>query len=369
MRALCWGLLLVILPVTRVASQTPDREADLAVIRREIGKLESRLQRLKLESSGLEFELRQTELELELQERQVEEARAERMVAEQAVRWTEGRARQLGQDLEQSRVRLKARLADLYRTGRGGTVRSILALESGDNIVTSLRWLRYLVRREAIVVEEYLSARRALLAEREKLAFHRREVEALVLRETERLLQLERTRRLQRRALTVLRGEETGLAQRAGTLADKERKLSLLIEMLAGRQSAPAGGPAIQSFKGALDWPIHGQVVKGFGPRADERYGTRVPHNGLEISAPPGKKVQVVFPGTAVFAAPFEDFGLTAVVHHRNRVFSLYAGLGSLQIAKGDVLSFADVVGVAQENIYFELRVENQPQNPLHWLR
>jgi septal ring factor EnvC (AmiA/AmiB activator) len=77
----------------------------------------------------------------------------------------------------------------------------------------------------------------------------------------------------------------------------------------------------------------------------------------------------VVFPGVVVFSSPFEDFGLTVVVHHPDRVFSLYAGLEGVAVRKGDVVSFSDVLGAARNSVYFEIRVDNRPQDPLTWLR
>ncbi len=70
-----------------------------------------------------------------------------------------------------------------------------------------------------------------------------------------------------------------------------------------------------------------------------------------------------------VFAAPFQGFGLTAVVHHPDRVFTLYAGLRQLHVAQEDVLSLGSVVGLAGETLYFEIRVHNRPQDPMTWLR
>ena len=79
--------------------------------------------------------------------------------------------------------------------------------------------------------------------------------------------------------------------------------------------------------------------------------------------------MHAVFPGKVLFAAPFQGFGLTAIVHHPGRVFSLYAGLDELQVEQNDMLSLGQVIGVSSDSIYFEIRVENQPVDPQGWLR
>ena len=229
--------------------------------------------------------------------------------------------------------------------------------------------LRLLARGAAFWVDQYLVAREELTRERELLIVHKLEVETTTARENERLRRLDRTRTLQRRALEVIRARREGVAERASQLIDKEEKISLLLTILAGREISPPDGIAIQSFEGALDWPIRGRILQGFGLRSEARYRTKIPHNGIEIATTRHSDVRVVFPGVVVFSSPFEDFGLTVVVHHPDRVFSLYAGLEAVMVAKGDVVSFSEVLGAARDSVYFEIRVENRPQDPLTWLR
>ena len=57
------------------------------------------------------------------------------------------------------------------------------------------------------------------------------------------------------------------------------------------------------------------------------------------------------------------------MVHHSGRVFTLYAGLDKLRIGQGDMLSLGQVIGLSAETVYFEIRHENRPVDPLQWLR
>lgn len=125
----------------------------------------------------------------------------------------------------------------------------------------------------------------------------------------------------------------------------------------------------IQRFRGVLDWPMSGVVVQRFGPRLDPRYRTRVPHNGISLEPASETEVQAIFPGVVVFAEDFEGFGITVVVHHTGRVFTLYSGLSSARVVAQDVVSSGQVLGRAADRLYFEVRVEDRPEDPLEWLR
>ena len=118
-------------------------------------------------------------------------------------------------------------------------------------------------------------------------------------------------------------------------------------------------------FRGVLDWPVSGRVVQGFGMRLDPQYKTRVPHNGLDLNTRAQTTVQAIFPGKILFAAPFQGYGLTVVIHHPGRVFTLYAGLEGLRVRQGDMVSLGQALGPSTGKLYFEIREENQPVDPL----
>jgi septal ring factor EnvC (AmiA/AmiB activator) len=186
---------------------------------------------------------------------------------------------------------------------------------------------------------------------------------------TSRLEKLARLRRKQSALLARLERERRSLSAQTAKLEDKERKLSHLLDFLYGRASTPLSGTPVQQFQGVLDWPVRGKVLQEFGPRLDPRYGTQVPHNGLQLATSPGVEVRAVFPGRVLYAAPFQGYGLTAVVHHPGRVFTLYAGLKELRAGPDDMLSLGQVIGLATESLYFEIREENRPVDPRLWLR
>jgi septal ring factor EnvC (AmiA/AmiB activator) len=217
-------------------------------------------------------------------------------------------------------------------------------------------------------MERFVDVRVRLDVERKGLEEARGRLAAWVGQEEVRRAQLEALRRQQAAVLARVEGERRTLETRSGALAEQAQKLSNLLAFLYGRNPAPAGTP-IQGFKGVLDWPAAGSVAVPFGPRLDPRYRTKVPHNGIAIATGSGAEVRSVFPGTVVFAAPFQGYGPTVIVQHPGRVFTLYAGLGQLQAAQRDVLSLGQVLGIAGDQLYFEIRVDNRPENPLLWLR
>lgn len=369
------ALALPLAAITAGAAEAPTqevaerREAELEEIRGEIARMQSRLSRLRDETVGVAGAVERSALEVELQEKRVEEVRAELALVETVVAESEQRVSQLEARLAEARSVLRQRLIELYRLGRAGSLRLLLSIRSERQLLPGLRLLRYMARREASAVDEVMESRVRLAFERDELVERRQQMAALERREAERLTALERLQARQESMLVELSRERDAVTARTERLIDKERKLANLLALLYGRNATPLAGTPIQEFNGVLDWPVEGRVVAGFGPRMDPRYGTRVPHNGLDIATAAGGDVRVVFPGRVLFAAPFQGYGLTVVVNHPRRVFTLYAGLRELRTRPDAMLSLGQPVGIAGDRLYFEIRVENRPVDPVDWLR
>ncbi len=368
------GLALVASPLrpqsaASTAAASANTAGDLEVLRREIAGLETRLAALRDRESELSDRLAAIDLSLELQQKRTAEAVAARRLAAAAVAQAEQAVSDLETDLENARKALRRRLIGLYRLGRQGYLHLLLAAEPGADVLSSVRLVRFLARRDRQAIAHYESARDGLARKRDELEARRREVAEWTTQEAARGRALADLRRRQSEVLAAAAAERRAVATRAVDLAAREQRLSGLLDELYGASQAPLAGTAIQNLRGALEWPFAGRVTQGFGPRLDPRYRTTVPHHGIEIEPSGGRELRVIYPGKVLFAAPLEGYGPTVVVLHAGKVFSLYAGLSELRVKKGDVLSLGQPLGVVADRLYFELRVENRPEDPLSWLR
>lgn len=375
-RSAAWFLLLILalfaLPTPgQEPASAKERERELLEIRARISSLRNRLGEVRKQQTGLAGEVAAADLNLELQRERLAEAVAARDLAVRREAEIAAEVARLETELAASKKALERRLAGLYRFGRQGYLRLILTLHPDSRLLPSVRLLRFLARRDALAIERYGAGKVALGQERERLAAERKANEIWVGREEVRRRELVALR--DRRAVLLARAEREGknLAAEAGALAEKGKKLANLIDLLYGRNQgsgSPLGAP-IQQVRGLLDWPVRGRVTEGFGPRLDPRYRTQVPHNGLDLSTEPGSEVRAIYPGKVLYAAPFQGYGWTVVIQHSGQVLSLAAGMSSLRVGSGDMVSLGQTVGLSTDALYFEIRAENRPEDPLSWLR
>ena len=366
----CVALLLVALPLGAAEPNPDPRVADLERLRGEIAQLQAQLGVAKQRTQSLAGELAATTLQIRIQQRRVEEAHTARTLAADRTTAIEGEVEMLERRLVTVRQDLRGRLAGLYRLGRAGYLRALLALTPGQQVLPAMRQLRYLARRDGELLETFHDTRDRLAIEQRALATERQRLEQWVLQEEQRRKSLAAVRARQAALLARAESERKSLESRSGTLAERAQKLSNLLAFLYGRSAgSDPSGEAIQGFRGVLDWPAAGRVTVPFGPRLDPRYGTRVPHHGVDLVTSPGDEVRTIFAGSAVYASLFQGYGPTVIVQHAGRAFSLYAGLAQLRVEPGAVLSLGEPIGVAGESLYFEIRIDNRPEDPLLWLR
>lgn len=345
-----------------------ERSAELKRIRERIELFRTRLADLETGEADFEVELERLDLERSLQRELVAEAVAQRTRAEEAVTSSAALVAAIEVSIVSVRDKLASRMVALYRATPGDWLRAFVSIRDPGDFFLYLRTLRFLARRDADRLAAYEFEKNELATEKALLEERKVEAARLAAAERARLTKLDAVRNRQRLVVEALARERAKLESGTSTLSEKERKLALLIAVLAGQEEAPLQGTPIQNFQGVLDWPVEGRITTEFGPRQESRYKTSVPHNGIRIGVESGE-VRSVFPGSVIFAAPFEGFGLTVVVHHPRRVFSLYAGLGSLEVQREDVVTLGQVLGSSTADLYFEMRVENRPEDPTRWLR
>lgn len=363
------ALLLVVATGVPAQESPSSREQELEAIRGEIARLTARLETVKQSAAGIAGELDRLEIELELQSQKVAEAASAKAIAEERAAASEAAIAELERRLSEERQKLRQRLTGLYRMGRHGYLRMLLSLAPGEALLPAVRALRFLAQRDAVAVASFEDFAAKLAVEHRELDAERQVARGWFERENDRRNQLVALEARKSQMLAGTRRESEQIASAALELGERARKLTSLLDALYGRSDPGLAGLPIRDFRGLLDWPVAGRVTAEFGPRVDPRYGTRVPHNGLDFETVPGSEVRAVYPGKVLFAAPFEGLGQMVVVQHAGRVFTLYAGLSELRVRKEDVLGLHAIVGRAGTSVYFEIRVDKSPENPRGWLR
>ena len=128
--------------------------------------------------------------------------------------------------------------------------------------------------------------------------------------------------------------------------------------------------------KGHLTLPVSGTIIARFGaPRRGEGGAGGPTWKGIFLRAPAGAEVRAVGDGTIVFSDWLRGFGNLLVIDHGDGYLSIYGNNESLLRNIGDKVLVGDVVasvgntgGNEYPGLYFELRSQGRPFDPLAWV-
>lgn len=359
-----------------LAAQTTDRQNADALSRRasdRLAALQREAEALAGQERTLLGELRKLEVEREIRIERLSTLEREAATVRGKLATAGARAAALTVEAERQRPDVEARLVRLYKLGRAGYWRLLLDVNSLREIGRAYRTAAALDRIDRDRVEEHRRTLAALTAERASLQARAKELTTLE-NQARRASDAVEAAVAARAALVKQIDERRDLnAQLAGELQDAQRKLQATLAQIASGREAPAAALPLRPFRGALPWPADGVVSSRFGRPV--RGAPESSKNGIELSLAEGQAVRAVHDGVVAFADAFTGYGNLVILDHGDKAYTLYGHLSSVTVKKGDRVDAQGTVGLTgrdpsgNPSLYFELRVDGAPVDPLQWLK
>jgi len=205
---------------------------------------------------------------------------------------------------------------------------------------------------------------------------------------------------LQRRSVANLERDDARMStlidQIGKVLADQARRRAAAARPKAGAEARgaspepqplsrhesdhfePPPSSRFARLRGKLILPVQGQIASRYGaPRLDEDGQPQAgapAWKGLFIRAESGSPVHAVAAGRVVFADWLRGFGNLMILDHGEGFLSVYADNEALLHGVGDAVDTGEVIasvgntgGSAQSGLYFEMRFQGRPFDPLTW--
>lgn len=387
----------------------------VAALAADEGGAERRAQ-LSGERSELLGRIRALQRDIERAEESRQDAAGELRETEQAISAANRRLRQLGEErrrAEREQARLAEELAALEariavrqrdlarllrqhaRTGEGEALRLMLSGRDPNQVARDLHFLRQLSRAELGQIQELRAAqdeRRTLAA---RLAEQAEALRAIEASERDGRDRLAKDQAARKDVLARVSAEIRRQRREVSTLKKDEQRLSKLIAGLARITRRPPAAPApgapakpgpknellpepgtpdtgFARLKGQLRLPARGELAHRFGT---PRPGGGPAWRGIFIRAA-GGEVHAVASGTVVFADWLRGYGNLMIVDHGAGYLTIYGNNEALYKGVGDAVKTGDVIaaigdsgGSEESGLYFEVRYQGQPQDPLAWAR
>jgi len=135
---------------------------------------------------------------------------------------------------------------------------------------------------------------------------------------------------------------------------------------------ASSAAKPFASLKGRLHLPVRGELTGRYGAPREESGAT---WKGLFIRSVTGETVHAVADGRVVYADWLRGFGNLLILDHGQGFMSLYAYNEGLLRKVGEIVRGGDPVAEvgssgqsAESGLYFELRRDGKPFDPMRWV-
>jgi septal ring factor EnvC (AmiA/AmiB activator) len=261
-------------------------------------------------------------------------------------------------------------LAAAYRLSGEDFLKLLLNQEDPQRFDRMLRYHRYFSAARTEAITAYQQTMVAIDANTAQTRTHEEE-----LGEQEKKLDAQRkellAQRKERQQLLASLGDEMkGKSQERSRLTEDRVRLEKLIAELNRR--ALAGSTTFARNKGKLPWPTQGKLAHRFG---QQRADGLLTWQGVFIAAPEGTPVTAVASGRVAFSDWLRGFGLMTIIDHGSGYMSLYAHSDVLYKRVGETVTSGETVaatgssgGQTDSGLYFEIRHNGAPIDPMGWL-
>lgn len=408
-----------------------EKQADLGELRSRIEGLRKELSASEENKADAGDRLRESERQISRLQRELNELNEQRAQLQKRLRNLEQQSQELGVTLGQQQAQLEKLLYKQYLRGTPDSLQLLLNGDDPNQMARDLHYLSAIALTRAELMGEIaatLDRKKALAADAKERSAELAEVEA---EQQKRHADLQKQREARKALYAELSSKVKEQRKEIGNLQQNEKRLTNLIDRLSkilAAQAAQAAraaeaarmaeakaaaaarqkekrvatveekeiarpaptpeasrphqseaenryepAPSDGSFarqQGKLRLPVRGAVSGRFGSPRDGGGTWR----GLFIKAASGSEVKAIAGGRVVFSEWMRGFGNLLIVDHGNAYLSIYGNNDSLLKQVGQAVKGGETVatvgnsgGNPDSGLYFELRHQGQPIDPMKW--
>jgi septal ring factor EnvC (AmiA/AmiB activator) len=380
-------LLLALCALTLVGTSHANQQEELENLRKRIGAMQREMDKTSESRSEAADALRASERAISDSNRTLAELGDRQRNADRRLTELQAQEQQLSGNLERQQAQLGRLLYQQYLGGKQEYLMLMLNNRNPNQAARDLQYYQYIARDRAT----WLASLRNDLARLNIVSLAVREqrtaLGSLSAEQAEQKRNLEKEQRARQQVLSKLSHQLRQQRREINRLQRDENRLAQLVEKITKMLAQPKSrslfrndnlpdsrfdGKPFDQLRGKLAFPVKGEVTNRFGtPRPD----SSVLWKGLFLRTSSGQAVKAIASGRVVFADWLRGFGNLLIVDHGKGYMSLYGNNETLYKQVGDALHGGDTIAAAgnsggneDSGLYFELRHESKPLDPMKWL-
>jgi len=352
-----------------------DEQKELQDLRKKIALQEKTISMVGAKESTVLKHLKKIETQLILKERELTIYQLNYKVNKKQILSLVQRYKKAEQKLKFQNKVLGLRLRSMYKEGPLYPFKIIFSSNNVTDLLQQIKYMNLIARQDSELLYEYKNKlehikedKRALFAARAKIINLK---EKSILKKKE----IERAKIIKSKFLEKIKKKKSLNVKTRKELVAASNNLNKLIKKLLVKLDS-GEGLEISDKKGRLKLPLNGQILNKFGRKRVKEYDSYIVYNGINVNAKKGSFVKAVFDGKILYAGELEGYGNLVIVGHGNKYHSLYGHLDDINVSVDKIVKTGEIIGLSGDSgslegevLYFELRKNGKPIQPLPWFR
>ncbi len=351
----------------QIEKDITQKKRDLKDIRKEISITQEKEKEIRGKESSILGTLHLLEGELNKKEKELKQMEMHLAKTQEKLQQTKSQIGIFNRRIERSKEELFSRLTALYKMGRIHKEGFLLASQSYHDLLMLDKYFRVIIDYDTRLIKTHRY--QAALKERyqEELIQDQSQMQRNISEIGKKKREITRVGGEKRALLKSIQNQKTVYQKLRVELEERSKKLQTLIGKLEQEKGVLDQGKSKPGvFKGKLTPPVRGKVISLFKEKGQ---------NGIEIKAPMGAEIRAVLSGKVLYADWFKGFGNIVIIDHGNHTFTVSGYCSELLKKPGDMVSQGEAIALVGSVgslkgpcLYFEIRHQGKPQDPMEWL-
>ena len=363
------------------------QQEELENLRSRIAEMQRDMDKTSESKAEAADALRESERAISDVNRKLAAISTEQRIADNKLNILQSQQQQLSSSMAGQQVLLGRLLYQQYLGGQQEYAKLLLSNQDPNQVARNVQYYRYIARNRANWLNNMRANLRKINALSESTREQRSELATLQSEQKSQQQSLQQRQQQRQQMLKKISLQLRSQRREIHRLQRDENRLAQLVEQITKMLAQPKSksifrndklpddrydGRSFDNLKGKLTIPVRGDITNRFG---DTRPDSTVQWKGIFVRAATGQPVKAIAAGRVVFADWLRGFGNLLIIDHGKGYMSLYGDNETLYKQVGDELRGGDTIatvgnsgGNEDSGLYFELRLQSKPLDPLKWL-
>jgi len=352
-----------------------DGQKELQFLRKKIALQEKTINMVGAKESTVLKHLQKIGTQLKLKKRELTIYQLNYKVNQKKILSLIQRYKKAEQKLKYQKKVLGLRLRSIYKEGPVYPLKIIFSSNNITDLLQQIKYMNLIARQDSELLYEYKKKLENIKEDKRVLFSARAKIINLKEKTILKKKEIERAKQIKSKFLKKIKKKKSLNIKTRKELVVASNNLNTLIKKLLAKLVS-GEGLDISDKKGRLKLPLNGQILNKFGRKRVKEYDSYIVYNGINVKAKMGSFVKAVFSGKILYAGELEGYGNLVIIGHGNKYHSLYGHLDDIKVSVDKIVKTGEIIGLSGDSgslegevLYFELRKNGKPIQPLPWFR